>query len=159
VPRDRIATLAAHIHAATQRLLELIAEFDARWGGNPADTEGAQSGGPPAPGTEAESNGSAASDGKAVSNSRIASEGESGALHRRKPRCPVFIDLHGGVHFEGWMRSIVADCDRGGALHGPRRLHVPDASNASLVPEKLACGFRAVRQGRGHRTGRDSALS
>jgi len=29
---DRIATLAAHIHAATQRLLELIADFDARHG-------------------------------------------------------------------------------------------------------------------------------
>src|SRR4051812_38525903 len=29
---DRIATLAAHIHAATQRLLALIAEFDVRRG-------------------------------------------------------------------------------------------------------------------------------
>jgi hypothetical protein len=29
---DEIATLAAHIHAATQRLLALIAEFDRRGG-------------------------------------------------------------------------------------------------------------------------------
>ena len=37
---DEIATLAAHIHAATQRFLALVAEFDARrgweWAGHPS---------------------------------------------------------------------------------------------------------------------------
>ena len=48
---DEIATLAAHLHAATYRLLTLIAEFDRLRGGSPRATARAPTGSPIAPGS------------------------------------------------------------------------------------------------------------